>query len=119
MIALYIKYVCFIFMFVAAEIEEGEECFPALPEDLKHIPLEYQRLSNSDMVEASFKFYQFMNKRRTVRHFSSDPIPIEVIQNIIRTAGIVLYIHRFYLCPYFGYSNLSCTDTYFAPSRAR
>lgn len=28
-----------------------------------------------------------MNKRRTVRHFSTDPVPIAVIRNIIKTAG--------------------------------
>ncbi|GJQ88419.1 hypothetical protein Trydic_g10555 [Trypoxylus dichotomus] len=44
-------------------------------------------MSIDDMLEASLKFYRVMDKRRSVRHFSSDPIPIEVIHNIIRTAG--------------------------------
>ena len=32
-------------------------------------------------------FYKFLNQRRSVRDFSKDPIPIEVIENIIRAAG--------------------------------
>lgn len=76
-------------------MEESDENFedvddsvtPALPKDLKHIPLLFNRMSPEETLERSLQFYKIMNKRRTVRHFSSDPVPIEVIRNIIKTAG--------------------------------
>ncbi|MBK7110022.1 MAG: nitroreductase family protein [Chitinophagales bacterium] len=43
--------------------------------------------SNKEMEERSKTFYAFMQKRRSVRMFSSDPIPDEVIKNIIMTAS--------------------------------
>lgn len=43
--------------------------------------------SESEMLQRSKDFYTWMNLRRTVRDFSSQPIPIEVIHNIILTAS--------------------------------
>ncbi|CAG7734283.1 unnamed protein product [Allacma fusca] len=60
----------------------------ALPEDLAHVPLSsYKRYSEEVMLERSLEFYQDMNNRRTLRYYSSEPVPREVIENIIRTAG--------------------------------
>lgn len=39
------------------------------------------------MLEASRLFYHLMHKRRSIREFSSEKIPDEVIENIIRAAG--------------------------------
>ena len=39
------------------------------------------------MFEASLMFYQNLNLRRTIRDFSNAPIPKEVIENCIKTAG--------------------------------
>ncbi|RWS15463.1 iodotyrosine deiodinase 1-like protein [Dinothrombium tinctorium] len=39
------------------------------------------------MIERSASFYREMNNRRSVRHFSDEDVDIEVIENIIRTAG--------------------------------
>ena len=55
--------------------------------DLPHVPYSMTRLSAKDMKERSLAFYNQMDTRRSVRHFSSDPIPQEVIENIILTAG--------------------------------
>lgn len=44
-----------------------------------------QGLTSSNV--RSIEFYKSMNNRRTVRDFSTDPVPSEVIDNIIRTAG--------------------------------
>lgn len=41
----------------------------------------------ADMIEKSAAFYQTMNKRRTVREFSDQPIPEAVIHNILMTAS--------------------------------
>ena len=32
-------------------------------------------------------FYEDMQRRRTVRHFSDRPVPREIIENCLRTAG--------------------------------
>ena len=51
------------------------------------IPLDFKRLSNAEMLENSKDFFTLMNKRRTVRDFSNEDVPEEVIMNAIRTAG--------------------------------
>jgi nitroreductase len=40
-----------------------------------------------EMIEKSRQFYQWMDKRRTVRDFSNKPVPKEVIENIILSAS--------------------------------
>lgn len=53
----------------------------------KFIP--YQRIPFETEVVAdrSRSFYQLMDERRTIRHFSDKPVPKEVIENIILTAS--------------------------------
>lgn len=58
-----------------------------LGEDCKHIPLVYKRIPPHEAVARSKEFYEYMNTRRTVRHFSKEEIPPEIIDNIIKTAG--------------------------------
>lgn len=67
--------------------ENGGDPGSALPQDLQHVPLEYNRIPAADMVRRSEEFFAFMNTRRTVRFFSPDPVPAEVIRNVVRTAG--------------------------------
>ena len=43
--------------------------------------------SSSEMVKKSKSFFEWMDKRRTVRDFSAKPIPKEVIENIILAAS--------------------------------
>lgn len=40
-----------------------------------------------EMIKGSREFYEWMDKRRTVRDFSDKPVPKEVIENIIMTAS--------------------------------
>ncbi|XP_052450661.1 iodotyrosine deiodinase 1 [Carassius gibelio] len=56
-------------------------------EDLRHIPYTPARYSATEMLERSEKFYSLMNLRRSVRFISPEPVPKEVIDNVIRTAG--------------------------------
>jgi len=44
-------------------------------------------LNDSDMVQHSIDFYNFMKSRRTIRDFSNQDVPQEVIDNCLRTAG--------------------------------
>ncbi|GMQ79544.1 MAG: nitroreductase family protein [Anaerolineae bacterium] len=47
----------------------------------------YQEFFPNEMIKRSKDFYQTMRKRRSVRHFSDRPVPIEVIKNCLRAAG--------------------------------
>lgn len=67
--------------------EEEDEVAPSLPDDLEHVPYEHQVLTESEMVYRSKEFYNLMNKRRSVRFFSDKKVPVEVIENIVATAG--------------------------------
>ena len=40
-----------------------------------------------EMTKRSEEFLKFSNKRRTVREYSNRPVPREVIENIVKTAG--------------------------------
>ncbi|HEX4887271.1 MAG TPA: nitroreductase family protein [Luteibaculaceae bacterium] len=51
------------------------------------IPYEAELRSERDLMSHAQSHYQFMNKRRSVRHFSDQPIPREVIDDLIRTAS--------------------------------
>jgi len=53
----------------------------------EHIPYKLTRYSEKEMIERSRNFYSLMNKRRTVRFFSDEPVPMEVINNVVHTAG--------------------------------
>ena len=47
----------------------------------------YQKPSHAELIKNSRKFYETMRSRRSIRHFSNEKIPEEVIDNIVRTAG--------------------------------
>ena len=49
--------------------------------------LEYQKTNKSDLAQRSSDFLRKMKSRRSVRHFSDEPIPIEVVENIVKTAA--------------------------------
>nr|T2MBC4.1 RecName: Full=Iodotyrosine deiodinase; AltName: Full=Halotyrosine dehalogenase [Hydra vulgaris] len=51
------------------------------------IPYHPSRYSEEEMIKRSNDFYLSMNARRSVRFFSNEDVPDEVIDNIIRTAG--------------------------------
>jgi len=56
--------------------------------DPKFIPLpERQDFSVLEMIRRSKEFYEVMRKRRTVRHFSEQSVPSQVIENCLRAAG--------------------------------
>ncbi|HJR63734.1 MAG TPA: nitroreductase family protein [Gemmatimonadaceae bacterium] len=51
------------------------------------VPLHFTRLTLDQSRERATVFYQEMNRRRTTRHFSAEPVPRELIEYAIRTAG--------------------------------
>jgi iodotyrosine deiodinase len=53
-----------------------------------HIALTgYTRLTDAEMTARAISFYQMLASRRTVRDFSDTPVPREVIERAILTAG--------------------------------
>jgi iodotyrosine deiodinase len=51
------------------------------------VPLRHARPSRREALAASSGFLELMQERRSVRHFSSEPVEWELIENAIRTAG--------------------------------
>ncbi|XP_023325503.1 iodotyrosine deiodinase 1 [Eurytemora carolleeae] len=72
------------------EVDDDDELEdPAGPavEDVDFISYEFTQYTEEEMILRSQQFFQEMNKRRTIRVFSDKPVPRQVIENIIRTAG--------------------------------
>lgn len=67
--------------------KKSYEVEPALPYDLKHIPYHYVRKPEKELLARASEFYQVAAARRTLRFFSTNPVPKEVIREIIRAAG--------------------------------
>jgi iodotyrosine deiodinase len=58
---------------------------PAAP---RFIPLpDARRLSSTEMCERASVFREMVHRRRTVRHFSPEPVAREVIEHCLRAAG--------------------------------
>jgi iodotyrosine deiodinase len=54
----------------------------------KFVPLTgYQEYPVDEMRRRAAEFYAEMRRRRTVREFSDRPVPHEIIENCLRTAG--------------------------------
>jgi nitroreductase len=51
------------------------------------VPLAHQRIPAAESLDRGAAFHAVMNKRRTTRHFSTEPVPREMIEWAIRTAG--------------------------------
>lgn len=47
----------------------------------------YRELPPTAMAERAREFYEFLNRRRTVRHFSARSVPRGIIENCIHAAG--------------------------------
>lgn len=47
----------------------------------------YQEYPPEEMKKRARAFYEDMKRRRTIREFSDRPVPIEIIENCLRTAG--------------------------------
>ena len=55
--------------------------------DYRPVPLGYDRPSPDDALERSRAFLCSLEARRSVRLFSPEPVPIELVENAIRAAG--------------------------------
>lgn len=73
----------------AKEDNDDDDWEDSVEEDekLAHVTYLPTRYSEEAMLEKSQDFYTLMNQRRSVRFISPEPVPREVIDNVIRTAG--------------------------------
>ncbi|XP_068925794.1 iodotyrosine deiodinase 1 [Petaurus breviceps papuanus] len=62
------------------EFQESEE-------NLEHVPFSSTRFPEHEMIKRSQEFYELLNQRRSVRFISDEPVPRQVIDNVIKTAG--------------------------------
>ena len=53
----------------------------------KHYSYKQTTFSKKEMLKESKNYFEWANKRRSVRQFSDKEVPIEVIENIIKTAS--------------------------------
>ncbi|MFN0180098.1 MAG: nitroreductase family protein [Gemmatimonadales bacterium] len=51
------------------------------------VPLQFTRRPLADSLDRARAFHQEMDRRRTTRHFSTEPVPRALIEWAIRTAG--------------------------------
>lgn len=51
------------------------------------IDYDYERRSEADTFDAAQSFYELMNRRRSIRTFSGDPVPRRLIELAVRTAS--------------------------------
>ena len=58
-----------------------------MSEKAPHIPYSLPRLSSEEMRERLDAMYAHLSARRSVRTFSPDPIPLDVLERAIQIAG--------------------------------
>ncbi len=58
-----------------------------LTNSLDFIPLDFKRQNEESMLQESQSFYQLMAQRRTIRDFSDQNVPQEVLENALKAAG--------------------------------
>jgi len=51
-------------------------------------PLDFERLAPEEQQRRATAFFDLMRRRRTVREFSPEPAPLELIEIAIKTAGV-------------------------------
>lgn len=59
----------------------------AMAADYRPVPLRFERLEPDEQLRRSRAFLETVRRRRSVRFFSDEPVPFELIENAIRAAG--------------------------------
>lgn len=53
----------------------------------RFVPLELQRLPEQEMRDRAAALFELLRTRRSVRHFSDEPLPLDVVRTCIATAA--------------------------------
>lgn len=53
----------------------------------KFIELNFHKVEREEQLTRAGAFFELLNSRRTVREYSADPVPFEIIEKAIQTAG--------------------------------
>ena len=53
----------------------------------KFTPLDFRRIEKPEQMKRAAEFYENLNRRRTVRDFSDETVPFEIVEQAIRAAG--------------------------------
>lgn len=53
----------------------------------KFIDLDFHQVAQAEQLSRAEEFFELLNSRRTVREYSSEPVPFEIIEKAIQTAG--------------------------------
>lgn len=72
---------------IKSKDEDGDEWVESGEEDLPHVPCPVVRYPVDVMKKRAQDFYRLLNQRRSVRFIGPEPVPREVIDDVIRTAG--------------------------------
>lgn len=56
-------------------------------QETRHIPFEHNRYPEKTMVDRADAYYEMMNRRRSIRFYSDDPVPRHLIERAIQTAS--------------------------------
>jgi nitroreductase len=59
-----------------------------MTEPPRFLPLDFQRLTSGEQRHRSEEFLMRIAKRRTVRDFSDEPVPWELVRNAVRAAAL-------------------------------
>ena len=73
----------------------------------EHVKYWYSRPSDSELREWSEHFYEIADDRRSMRFFSRDPVPKDVIRTIIKTAGTLSFPLLMYIIIYYRVHSFS------------
>ena len=55
--------------------------------EYRPVPLVYERPTDDAALELSRDFLALLQARRSIRRFSTEPVPWELVENAIRAAG--------------------------------
>jgi nitroreductase len=55
--------------------------------EYRPVPLQYERPSDEKALDRSRAFLRSLEARRSIRRFSTEPVPVELVENAIRAAG--------------------------------
>ncbi|DAZ93764.1 TPA: hypothetical protein N0F65_010456 [Lagenidium giganteum] len=55
--------------------------------EYEHAVFQYQRIPEHEMKRRAYDFYTFLNMRRSVRFYSPEDVPMDVLLNCVRAAG--------------------------------